>query len=236
MAIKGKGKTRTRQPVRAPRRGPVPVPVPFARRRGVQLVAAFVAGLLVFWGGIWLTNGLREQERTAGETEQALLRRRAGGAWQDLVETQVGTIGTVQPGSPPQVLPQVRAVIGGLADETPKDAVATLKKAGVDAKKAGDAIGRYDLPKTLTGKGFDRSGVLRFLSAKDELVTGIGLAREAALLGAIAADLDVGRGRTALIERAQALLTLADAAFARFQTHQIEALSSAGITPGLPGS
>ena len=59
MAIKGKGRTKTRQPVRAPRRGPVPVPVPFARRRSVQVVSAFVTGLLVFWGGVWLTNGLR---------------------------------------------------------------------------------------------------------------------------------------------------------------------------------
>jgi len=48
MAIKGKGRTRTKQPVRAPRRGPVPVPVPFVRRRGVQVVAAFLVGALVF--------------------------------------------------------------------------------------------------------------------------------------------------------------------------------------------
>ena len=67
MAIKGKGRTRARQPVRAPRRGPVPVPVPFFRRRGVQVVGAFLAGLLVFWGGVWLTNGLRAQETLGAE-------------------------------------------------------------------------------------------------------------------------------------------------------------------------
>ncbi|MDP9118719.1 MAG: hypothetical protein M3M93_00375, partial [Actinomycetota bacterium] len=91
MAIKGKGRTRTRQSVRAPRRGPVPVPVPFARRRGVQVIAAFVAGLLVFWGGIWLTNGLRAQDTSERDREEELLRRRAGAAWENVVATELGT-------------------------------------------------------------------------------------------------------------------------------------------------
>src|SRR5215216_1926235 len=107
MAIKGKGRTKARRPVRAPRRGPVPVPVPFAKRRGVQALAAFLAGLLVFWGGIWLTNGLREQDRATQADAQDLLRRRAGSAWKTFIESQLGTIGTVQEGTPPVVLPQI---------------------------------------------------------------------------------------------------------------------------------
>jgi hypothetical protein len=237
MAIKGKGRTKTRQPVRAPRRDPVPVPVPFAKRRGVQALAAFLAGLLVFWGAIWLTNGLREQDRAAGSAQQELLRRRAGAAWKSFIETQVGTIGTIAEGSPPVVLPQVPAVLAGLGDRTPKDAVATLRGAAADAKEASGAIGSYDLSGSITGKGFDRGEALRFLSARDEIVTSLSLMREAALLGVSAARLNVGE-RAAVIARAQTLLALADAAMARFQTHQNEALSAAGFNPqpGLPGA
>ena len=145
MAIKGKGRTKTRQPVRAPRREPVPVPVPFAKRRGVQALAAFIAGLLVFWGGIWLTNGLREQDQTTESAQQELLRRRAGAAWKSFIETQVGTIGTVTEGSPPVVLPQVSAVLTGLGERTPEDAVSTLQGAAADAKEVSEAIASYDL-------------------------------------------------------------------------------------------
>jgi len=240
MAIKGKGRTRTKQPVRAPRRGPVPVPVPFAKRRGVQALAAFVAGLLVFWGGVWLTNGLRAQDRTDRNAEQELLRRRAGSSWQSLVQTEVGAIGTVEQGAPPVILPQVRGVLAGLAEDTPDDVVATLRDAAANARDVVDAIATYDLSRSLSDKGFDGAQVLRFLSARDELVTTINLTREAALLGVAAARLDVG-DRSGVLDRANSLLAEADAAITRFQAHQVEALSAAGIQPaqpalpGLPG-
>jgi hypothetical protein len=237
MAIKGKGRTRARQPVRAPRRGPVPVPVPFVRRRGVQLVAAFLVGSLVFWGGVWLTNGLRAENTSERDREQELLQRRTGAAWENLVATDVGAIGQVQEGQPPTILPQVRAVITQLAQKTPEDAESTLQTAAQDAKKAIDGIEGYQLSSSLSGKGFRQGEVLRFLSARDELVTSIQLYREAALLGVLASDLD-GKDRRAAIARTEGLLTLADAAVLRFQTHQTEALAAAGIIrqPTIPGA
>jgi hypothetical protein len=241
MAIKGKGRTKTRQPVRAPRRGPVAVPVPFLRRRGVHALAAFLAGLLVFWGGVWLTNGLRAQDRTTRAEEQDLLRRRAGASWKSLIETEVGTIGTVQEGSPPVVLPEVRTTMTELGERTSADAVATLRDAAAGADDVSGAIESYDLSSSLTGKGFDKGQVLRFLSARDELLSSLTLIREAALLGVAAARLHVA-DRASVLGRAQSLLAEADAAMARFQTHQVEALSAAGINPqqptlpGLPGA
>jgi hypothetical protein len=237
MAIKGKGRTRTRQPVRAPRRGPVPVPVPFARRRGVQVTAAFVAGLLVFWGGIWLTNGLRAQDTSERDREQELLRRRAGAAWQNVVTTEVGAIGQIQEGRPPVILPQVPPVITRLAERTPEGAVSTLRTAAQDAREAIGRIDAYELSDSLRDKGFDQAQVLRFLSAKDELVTAIELSRQAALAGVLAADLE-GRNRRAALARAQELLSLAETAVFRFQTHQGEALAAAGIIqqPAIPGA
>jgi hypothetical protein len=237
MAIKGKGRTRARQPVRAPKRGPVPVPVPFFRRRGVQIVAAFLVGSLVFWGGVWLTNGLRAQNTSERNSEQELLQRRTGAAWEKLVATEVGTIGQIQEGQPPTILPQVRTTITGLAEKTPQDAVSTLQKAAADAKKAIDAIQAYQLSSSLSDKGFREGGVLRFLSARDELVTSIQLYREAALLGVLAAGLE-GKDRGPAIARAEGLVSLADAAVLRFQTHQTEALAAAGIIrqPTIPGA
>ena len=237
MAIKGKGRTRARQPVRAPKRGPVRVPVPFLRRRGVQIVAAFLIGSLVFWGGIWLTNGLRAQDTAERDREQELLKRRTGAAWEKLVSTEVGTIGQIQEGQPPVILPQVRSVITVLAQKPPKDVASTLQAAAEDAKKAVDAIEKYQLSSSLSDKGFRQGEVLRFLSARDELVTSIQLYREAALFGVLAADLE-GKDRGAAIARAEGLLSLADSAVLRFQTHQTEALAAAGIIrqPTIPGA
>jgi hypothetical protein len=237
MAIKGKGRTRTKQPVRAPRRGPVPVPVPFFRRRGVQVVGAFLVGSLVFWGGVWLTNGLRAQDTSERDREQELLQRRAGAAWENLVATDVGAIGQIQEGNPPAILPQVRAVITALAENTPKDAVSTLQTAAEDAMKAIEGIAGYQLSSSLSDKGFEQGDVLRFLSARDELVSSIQLYREAALLGVSAADLE-GKDRAAAIARAESVLNLADAAVLRFQTDQTEALAAAGIIrqPTIPGA
>jgi hypothetical protein len=237
MAIKGKGRARTKQPVRAPRRGPVPVPVPFVRRRGVQLVAAFLVGALVFWGGVWLTNGLRAQDTSERDREQELLQRRAGAAWENLVATEVGAIGQIQEGNPPAILPQVRAVITAIAENTPKDAVSTLQTAAEDAMKAIEGIAGYQLSSSLSNKGFEQGEVLRFLSARDELVSSIQLYREAALLGVSAADLE-GKDRAAAIARAESVLNLADAAVLRFQTDQTEALAAAGIIrqPTIPGA
>ena len=236
MAIKGKGRTRTRQPVRAPRRGPVPVPIPFARRRSVQVVSAFVTGLLVFWGGVWLTNGLRAQDASERNREQELLRRRAGAAWDNVVATELGRIGQVQEGQPPVILPQVRSVITGLADETPRTAVRTLETAAGDAREVMDTVEAYDMPGSLRNKGFDQAQVLRFLSAKDELLTSIELYRHAALLGVLAAGLE-GKDRRATLARAGSLLSDADSAVVRFQNHQREALAAAGIVqaPPIPG-
>ena len=237
MAIKGKGRTRGRQPVRAPRRGPVPVPVPFFRRRGVQVIAAFLAGLLLFWGGVWLTNGLRAQDSSERNREQELLRRRAGAAWENLVATEVGKIGQVAEGRPPLILPQVREIVSGLAEQTPKGAVDTLQTAASDAQETMDAIEAYQLSSSVADKGFDQGQVLRFLSARDELLGSIELSRQAALLGVLATDLE-GKERRAAIARVQALLADADAAIVRFQTHQSEALASAGIIrqPTIPGA
>jgi hypothetical protein len=238
VAIKGKGRTRARQPVRAPRRAPVPVKPPFAQRRGVQAAAAFIAGLLVFWGGVWLTNGLRAQRVGEEERTEALQRRQVGSAWNDLVTREVGKIGVVQEGRPPQVLPDLRGTITGLAGKRPpKGAEGDLQAAAADAKEVGDAIEGYAMSASIRNKGFDAAGVLRFLSAQDELVSAIELYRQAALLAATATDLE-GGPRDRVLDRAISLLNEADEAVADFYVEHTEAMNAAGIVqqPTIPGS
>jgi hypothetical protein len=200
-------------------------------------VAMFLAGLLVFWGGVWLTNGLRAQDSSERNREQELLRRRAGAAWENLVATEVGAIGQITEGRPPLILPQVREIISGLTEKTPKDAVSALQAAAKDAKETTDAVEAYQLSSSLADKGFDQGQVLRFLSSRDELLTSLEFSRQAALVGVVAAGLE-GKDRRAALARADALLSDADAAIVRFQTHQTEALAAAGIIrqPTIPSA
>lgn len=237
MAIKGKGRTRARQPVRAPRREPVPVKPPFARRRGVQVVAAFLAGLLVFWGGVWLTNGLRARGADEEQRTEALQRRQAGSAWNQLVTTEVGRIGVVQDGRPPEILPDLRATIMGLTRERPDDPTTQLQAAASDARAVGRSIEGYAMARSLRDKGFDQAAVLRFLAAQDELATAIELYRQAALLGVTAADLG-GAARERIVDRAVSLLNEAGEAVGDFYLDHSEAMAAAGIVqqPTLPGS
>ena len=200
-------------------------------------MAAFLVGALVFWGGVWLTNGLRAENTSERDREQELLQRRTGGAWEKLVSTEVGTIGQIQAGRPPVILPQVRSVFTVLAKKTPEGAASALQTAAKDAKAAIDAIEKYQLSSSLSDKGFRQGEVLRFISARDELVTSIQLYREAALVAVLATELK-GKDRETAIARGQGLLTLADAAVLRFQTDQTEALAAAGIIrqPTIPGA
>jgi hypothetical protein len=211
--------------------------VPFALRRGVQLLAAFIAGLLVFWGGVWLTNGLRDQRQTERSRTEELRRRQAGAAWNDFVRSEVGTIGTVQEGRPPEILPDVRAAIEALGGKRPPDAVADLEDAADEAERVSKTVSEFDLSGTIRDKGFNEAGVLRFVSARDELVTAIDLYREVALLGVVAARLE-GDERKAVLDRAESVLTKADTAATRFYLHHTEAMAAAGIIqqPTLPGS
>ena len=242
MAIKGKGRTRARPTARAPKREAVPVPVPWVRRRWVQMLAAFLAGLLVFWGAIWLTNGLRDERSSSEQARESLEKRRAGTAWQSMIGTELGKVGGQHElGSPPVVFPQIRSTLADLEKRTPEEAASSLREIATQSKAIADAVQKYALSESLADKGFDKGSVLRFLSARDEITTAMTLYREAALLGASAAKLDP-QDRAEVLARAQSLVVQAQAALQRFETHQIEALSAAGIhptnpaLPGLPGS
>lgn len=187
MAIKGKGKTKGRQPARAPRRAPVEVKPPFFLRRWVQVSFAFVAGLLVMVLVVWVTNGLRQQRADDKAATQASEQRAAGQKWKSQVEGALGKVGTLSPGAPPAVFPDLATTIAGLQKGHVRDgAAATLKTAQDDAKLAVDPLKTYDLSGQVRDIGMNPEGVSWFLNSQTRIVQALELYEQAAANAALA--------------------------------------------------
>jgi hypothetical protein len=174
VAIKGKGKTRPRPATRAPRREPVPVPVPWFRRRWVQVLAAFVAGVLVMTAFVWATNSLRDERASSEETAEQLQERAAAQTWLQQVESQLNTVGQLTGGAPPQVQPDLEAAIRDLSKGTPVGgAEDTAKSAQTATKAAADALDAFALSDTIRDKGFDPFQASTLADSKEKLVAGL---------------------------------------------------------------
>ena len=187
MAIKGKGKTRGRPPVRAPRRAPVEVKPPFFLRRRVQVSLAFVAGLLLMVFAIWVTNYLRQQHADHTAATQASEQRTAGQKWKSQVEGALGKVGTLSPSALPALFPELGATISGLQKgHVPDGAAATLKKARADAKLAIVPLKKYDLTGQVRDIGMDEGQVSWFLSSQTRIVQALELYEQAAANAALA--------------------------------------------------
>lgn len=189
MAIKGKGRTKGRQPARAPRRAPIEVKPPFLMRRRVQVAIAFVAGILVMMLGVWITNGLRQQRADDQAATEASQQRTAGQKWKTQVEGSLGTVGTLSPGAPPMLFPEIGTTITGLQDgDVPDGAAATLTEAQSDAKAAISPLTSYKLADQLRDIGMDEGQVSWFLNSQNRFVHTLELYEQAAVIAALAVD------------------------------------------------
>jgi hypothetical protein len=240
MAIKGKGKTRGRQPVRAPRRAPVEVKAPFFLRRGVQLSVALIAGFLVMMLLVWVTNGLRQQRADKKTKTEASQGRAAAEKWKSSVEGALGTLGTTSPGTAPVLLTPIGTMITALQKgDVPKAAAATLQTAQDQAKAAADPLDAYKLVDQISGKGMSEGQVDWFLNSQKRIVQALELYRESAATAALAIDAKGGQ-RKAIAARALDIKATADAILKDGWSDYQNALASVGIvqTPtltGLPG-
>jgi hypothetical protein len=181
LAIKGKGKTKGRQLARAPRRAPVEVKPPLFLRRWVQVALAFVAGLLLMVFAIWVTNYLRQQRADDKAATQASEQRAAGQKWKSQVEGAIGKVGTLSPGAPPVVFPDLATTIAGLQKgHVPDGAGATLKAAQADAKLAADPLKRYDLTGQISDIGMDPEQISWFQNSQTRIVQALQLYAQAA--------------------------------------------------------
>lgn len=229
MAIKGKGKTKSKQVARAPRRGPVPVPVPFARRRWVQVVAAFVTGVLVVMFAVWVTNGTRKSRANDLAAQDSSNRRLAMQQWQSTVEGQIGTVGQIQSGQAPAIAPAVTAAVTALA--AGKDSPATaadLKSAQTALKAAADALDTYKLADTVRDKGFG-SDVETIFTSQIQLVAGLRGYQEAAHLALLALAAQ-GDTRQAIGQAAKSVVDASTPSIEQGWRQYQNALAFAGMT------
>ena len=240
MAIKGKGKTRTRQVARAPRREPVEVKPPFLMRRWVQVVGACVAGALVVMLVVWVTNGLRADRAKKDAAAHAGAQRAAGLKWKTEVEQQVSSVGgSVTPGSPtaPAMFTSVGDAISGLQKgKAPATAAKDLATAQEQAKAASDALTKFALSDAVRSKGFDVGTVNYFLNSQQLIAQSFELYRQAASLAAVA--LDAQGAQKVLAKHAADLKASADQLFQQGWSDYQQALYAAHLvqTPlGAPG-
>jgi hypothetical protein len=244
MAIKGKkSRSKPKAPARAPRREIVELPTPFFQRRIVQLVLALIAGLLIFWFGVWFTNGLRKEsdkkKATAAQAvkaAQASKRRLAVQSWKGTVDTAIGSIGTAPTGpGNPTIFTDLTAATAALGKGTvPSKLSATLKAAPSDAKAAEKALNGVDIPtKIVQGKGFDVASTNSLIGSKSQMLAALDLYDQSATLTQLAADAS-GTTRTRLAAQAAALQTSASNLFNDGWRQLQEALASVGIYPPPP--
>jgi hypothetical protein len=212
MAIKGKGRSKSKGVARPPRREPVPIPTPFPKRRWVQVSAAFLLGLGIFMFGVWLTNGVRTSRQEDRAAEQRAAQQEIVQSYQAEVEAQIGKVGTLQEPQPPRVGDEIDAALKDLekAGQT-SVTVDDLESSAEGFGKAADAVDAYDLAAAISGQGLGLTADT-LTTSKLQFVEGFRLYRTAALLTAQAIEsADDPQTQDALIARATEVKSSADA-------------------------
>ncbi|MEP6758060.1 MAG: hypothetical protein ABJB55_02580 [Actinomycetota bacterium] len=187
MAIKGKGKTKSKQPARAPKRGPVPVPKPFAQRTWVRLMATFIAGVFLVsmcwwvWEGLDKNRNAKAAAATRAQQQQGIL------AWKATLEPTLSTVGTVQGSATPQVAASLAPAIDAIAKGTDPGVKATdLDTLAKQLDHAASALEKFTLTDAIGNHGFDLSQTDVITSAHDEVAAGLRSLAVAARLTALA--------------------------------------------------
>jgi hypothetical protein len=228
VAIKGKGKTRSRPPARAPRRAPVEVPTPFGQRRWVQIVAALLIGAGIVWFLIWLTNGIRQGNADDREAAAAVERRRAVQGWKELVETEMPKVGALgSAGTPPTVAAELTPTIESL-EQGDGDAAAIE---GLDERLVAGAttLEDYDLAGAIRNKGFDVGEASALLDSQAGMTSALRSYAVAARLTVAAAGLPE-RDRSVILDEARAVSENASATLQAGWNDYLLGLGAAGLT------
>ena len=232
MAIKSKGRSKSKQPARAPRRAPVAVPKPFFQRRWVQVVGALLVGMFVLMLFVWVTNGLRRDDRSSADEQARNSRKSALVQLQSVLEPQIGTIGTLNGPLPPTVAPGVSAAADAVAANkhvttTAHDLLAQARTLNAVAAK----IDAFDLATTIRNQGFDVNQAEALSSAKTEIVSGLQGLEQAARLAALAMNAE-GATRARLAASAKAVSDTSKGLIEDGYNTYVNALIEAGIAAG----
>ena len=121
------------------------------------------------------------------------------------MESSLGKVGTLSPGAPPVVFPDLATTITALQKGTvPDGAAATLKQAQADAKTAIDPLKAYKLSDQIRDTGMTEGQVNWFLNSQTRFVQSLELYSQAAALAALAIDAPKDQ-RTAIADSASDL-------------------------------
>jgi len=240
VAIKGKGKTKSRPAARPPRPTPVVRKPPFFLRRWVQVVAALLVGMGFVTAVVWATNGLRVDDAAKARDARAASVRRVVQQWQTTVDGTLSKgLGTTGSGvGQIVILPSLSTSVATLAkgDEDPQAG----DTASTAAKLVGDGVStlqNVDLPTMIRDQGVDLASTNYLLNSKARMVEGLQLYGRVAALVQAASAADDPAVADALIKQANALLPIATQVFNEGYSDYTEALARAGLLqPTAPGS
>ncbi|HUL85160.1 MAG TPA: hypothetical protein VLX89_06545 [Actinomycetota bacterium] len=232
MAIKSKGRSKSKQVARAPRRDPVAVPTPFFQRRWVQLVAVLIVGMFVFMMGVWVTNGLRSTHRTDAANATRSGQKTAMIAWQNALEPAISKVGQLNGPVAPTIAPTVTAAAANLAKGRPAGAsTADLLGSAAALRTAAATIEKVDLVDTIRGKGFDLHQTEALLSSQVSIVAGLRGLEQAARLSVLAINAE-GATKDQLAESAKALAHSSTGLIQDGFNSYLNALNDVGLVGG----
>ncbi len=234
MAIKGKGRTRSKQVARAPRPVPVRVKPPLFLRRPVQVAGAFLAGMGLVALVVWAANGIRAERAAAAAAARDRTREAAVREYQARVQAILAPIGQPQAPVGFEVLPTFSSELGRLADgkAAPSDVAGVAEEAATAAERAARQLRAMKLDDLLRDKGFSLAGVNYVLNSRRRMAQGLELYARAARAVVRAARLP-GEGADGLVALASEVAALADEVFQDGWQDYQQALTSVGIFPDI---
>jgi hypothetical protein len=189
MAIKGKGKTKSRQVSRAPRHEPVAVKKPFAQRGWVRGLVLFLCGVLVLSVTWWAYEGIDKQRNASKAAAAQGQQREAISVWKVNLEGTLSSVGQVQGGASPQIGTDIGTAITNLGKG--KDAGVTAKQLTAEAdnlEKAAKTLAKFDLTGTFANHGFDETQTDLITTIQPEITQGLRSLAVAARLTAMAME------------------------------------------------
>lgn len=232
MAIKGKGKTKSRQVSRAPRHDPVPVKKPFGQRGWVRGTALFLCGVLALSVTWWAYEGIDKQRNTSKAASAQAQKAAAVTAWKANLEGTLATVGQVQ-GPTPQIGTDIGTAITDLGKgNTPSVKASDLIAEATNLEKAAKTLTGFNLTDTVANHGFDATQTDLITTIQPEIAAGLRSLAVAARL--TAAAMEDPKNAKDLLAEAQTSNTSGQELLARGWSSYLNIEELAGVQPTLP--
>jgi len=189
MAIKGKGKTKSKQVPRAPRHEPVAVKKPVAQRGWVRGLVLFMCGVLVLSVTWWAYEGIDKQRNASKAAAAQGQQREAVSVWKVNLEGTLSSVGQVQGGATPQIGIDIGTAITNLGKGSVAGVTAKQLSAEADnLEKAASTLEKFKLTDTIANHGFDETQTDLITTIQPEITAGLRSLAVAARLTAMAID------------------------------------------------